>query len=177
MTLEYTNAFERLVTPFAVAKDVTILPGDYAFGQSKVSYMFSPSRPLSGFVSVTYGDFYGGTLTEASWRGRVEFSSHLYAELILSFNHVAGPFGTGNTNLIGSRVTYTISPRMFVSVLVQYQSFNETVTTNARLRWEYSPGSELFVVYSDGRDTLGVGAPPPIINQSFVVKATRLFRW
>jgi hypothetical protein len=51
------------------------------------------------------------------------------------------------------------------------------VTNNLRFRWEYQPGSELFVVYSDARDTEDTGFPPPIFNRSFVVKLTKLFRF
>jgi hypothetical protein len=63
---------------------------------------------------------------------------------------------------------------MFVSGLVQYQGLTDSLSTNARLRWEYQPGSELFVVYSDGRTTLSRGIPDRQ-NRSFVVKVTRLF--
>ena len=48
---------------------------------------------------------------------------------------------------------------MFVSALVQYNSSTNLVSTNARLRWEYQPGSELFVVYNDDRNTLSRGFP------------------
>jgi hypothetical protein len=47
---------------------------------------------------------------------------------------------------------------------------------NLRLRWEYQPGSELFLVYSDGREELERGAPRRV-SRTFVVKATRLFRF
>jgi hypothetical protein len=65
---------------------------------------------------------------------------------------------------------------MFVSALIQYQSRTSNVSSNARFRWEYRPGSELFLVYSDGRTTLNRGFPD-VDNRSVVVKATRLFRW
>ena len=65
---------------------------------------------------------------------------------------------------------------MFLSALVQYQSRTDSVSTNARFRWEYQPGSELFVVYSDGRTTLTRGIPD-LQNRSFVVKVTRLFQF
>ena len=65
---------------------------------------------------------------------------------------------------------------MFVSGLVQYQSRTDAVSTNARFRWEYRPGSELFVVYSDGRTTLSRGIPD-VQNRSVVVKVTRLFQF
>ena len=45
-----------------------------------------------------------------------------------------------------------------------------------RLRWEYSPGSELFVVYNDQRDTLARSFPD-LQNRAVIVKINRLFRF
>lgn len=67
--------------------------------------------------------------------------------------------GSFTTQLIGSRVTYAVTPLMFVSALLQYNSSSHTMSTNARLRWEYRPGSELFVVYNEQRDTFTPGFP------------------
>ena len=65
---------------------------------------------------------------------------------------------------------------MFVSALVQYNSSTHTFSTNARLRWEYRPGSELFVVYSEGRDTTPKGFPD-LMNRAFVIKINRLLQF
>ena len=46
-----------------------------------------------------------------------------------------------------------------------------------RLRWEYTGGSELFVVYSDGRDTRERRVPRRSLNRTLAIKATRLFRF
>ena len=110
------------------------------------------------------------------WRGRLEFSPQFYAEPTIRLNHVDTPFGAGYSNLVSSRLTYTITPQMFVSGLVQYQSRTDSVSTNARFRWEYTPGSELFVVYSDGRTTLSRGVPD-LQTRSFIVKVTRLLQF
>ena len=176
VNVEFSDAFEHLVNAFTVAPGVSIPPGDYSFRQARATLALSAARKLSGFVTLASGEFYGGTLLEASWRGRIELTPQLSAEPTLSFNHVETPYGTGDTNVIGSRLTYTLSPRMFVGALVQYQSATKTSTANVRFRWEYQPGSELFVVYSDGRDTDRTGFPPPILNRSVVVKVTKLFR-
>ena len=69
-----------------------------------------------------------------------------------------------------------MTPRMFVGGLFQYNASNNTLSSNVRFRWEYEPGSDLFVVYTDGRDTRGLGYPD-LRNQSLVVKFTRLFRF
>ena len=104
-------------------------------------------------------------------------TARLSLEPQFSLNHVETPFGEGDTNVIASRATFTLTPRMFVGALLQYQSAAKSVSSNVRFRWEYQPGSELFVVYSDGRDTANTGFPPPILNRSLVVKLTKLFRF
>ena len=45
-----------------------------------------------------------------------------------------------------------------------------------RLRWEYQPGSELFVVYNEQRNTLATRFPL-LENRAFIVKLNRLFRF
>jgi len=64
-----------------------------------------------------------------------------------------------------------------VAALVQYNSSAHLFTTNIRYRWEFRPGSELFVVYSDGRDTaLTVPRGSTLMSRGLTVKLTRLFR-
>jgi hypothetical protein len=142
----------------------------------QASYTFGPQRKISGTASTTLGDFYTGTIREVSWKGRLEFSPQFYAEPTLTWNRVDTAWGLGYSHLASSRLTYTLTPRMFVSGLIQYQARTDSVSTNARFRWEYAPGSELFVVYSDGRTTLSDGIPD-LQNRSFVVKVTRLFQF
>ena len=174
--LETNRTFEALDVPFEVARGVRIPVGSYSFQQVTGSYTFGPQRPISGTATARHGSFYDGTLDELTWSGRWEFSPQFYTEPRVSWNRVDTPWGSGNTNLVSSRLTYTLTPRMFVSALVQYQSRTDSVATNARFRWEYLPGSELFVVYSDGRTTLSRGIPD-VENRSFVVKVTRLLQF
>ena len=68
-----------------------------------------------------------------------------------------------------------MNPRMFVTALFQYDSESRGLAANVRLRWEYTPGSELFVVYNEQRDTLTEGFPG-LNNRALIVKVTRLFR-
>ena len=70
-----------------------------------------------------------------------------------------------------------MTPRMYVSGIVQYSSTSTSAGTNVRFRWEYRPGSELFVVYTDdyNTDTL-LPSADPLRNRALVVKVNRLFR-
>jgi hypothetical protein len=86
------------------------------------------------------------------------------------------PGGDATVKLFGGRVTYTLTPLSFASALVQYNSSTHAFNINARLRWEYIPGSELFVVFNEQRDTTGTGYPA-LSNRSFIVKVNRLVRF
>jgi len=98
----------------------------------------------------------------------------------ISFNWIDTPHGKVRTDLAVTRVNYAFNPRMFFSGLLQYNSASGTVSSNMRFRWEYSPGSELFVVYSEDRDTEDLLRPARLTelrNRGFVVKFNRLFRF
>jgi hypothetical protein len=76
---------------------------------------------------------------------------------------------------VGERTLYSMTPRMFVTALVQYSSSTSSASASIRFRWEYQPGSELFVVYTEGRDTLI--HPLPLETRGFVVKINKLLRF
>ena len=103
-------------------------------------------------------------------------TSQFSLEPSVSLNWINLPQGEFTTELISTRATYTITPRMFVAAFLQYNTDNDSLGTNIRLRWEYLPGSELFVVYTDERDTLTPGYPG-LENRAFVIKINRLFRY
>ena len=69
------------------------------------------------------------------------------------------PYGDFTARLLNSRFTVTPSARMLVSSLVQYNASANSLSSSVRLRWEYTGGSELFVVYSDGRNAAAPRIP------------------
>ena len=87
-----------------------------------------------GTLSAATGSFYDGTLTELGWRGRVELTSRFYLEPNLSWNRGEMLAGTFTTVLASSRVTYALSPRMFVSTLARSTSSWRTSSTASRGR-------------------------------------------
>ena len=78
----------------------------------------------------------------------------------MSINEVDLPAGQFTTTLLRARADYGFSPRMFASALLQYNSTDRTFGSNLRFRWEYRPGSELFVVHTDEHDTMAAGNLP-----------------
>ncbi len=134
-------------------------------------------RRVSGSVSLQRGGFFNGDITAVGWRqGRIAITPKLSVEPGISINRIELPEGRFTATLITSRVTYTVTPRMFFGGLRQYNSGSDSLSMNLRMRWEYQPGSELFVIYNDQRDT-SLRGTPMLENRAFVVKVTRLFRF
>ena len=173
---DFTRNHERIITPFEIAKGIFIAPGSYAFQGVQSQYYLGPQHRVTGRINGATGTFYGGTRHEIGYDGRVELSSQFAIEPRLSINWVDLPVGAFTARLFGSRATFAMSTRMALSALLQYNSSNSTISSNIRFRWEYRPGSDLFVVYSDGRETLGTRSAG-LQSQSFVVKMTRLVRF
>ena len=163
--------------PFPIAPGVTIPIGAYDTQNIGVGFTFARRRKLAGSVSAEYGTFYNGSKTTVTVsQGRVGFSPQFSIEPTYSFNDVELVEGDFTSHLAGARVTYTMTPLMFTSALLQYDSIRHTLSANVRLRWEYRPGSELFIVYNDQRDSMTTGFPD-LINRALIVKINRLFKF
>ena len=176
----YTRSYEFLDQPFPIAPGVTIPVGGYGFQDGQMSYTFGQQRRLSGRLSVQHGSFFSGDKTTVGFsQGRLELTPQFSLEPSYSYNRVELPEGLFTTQLVRTRTTYTMTPLMFVSALVQYNSSSDSLSTNVRLRWEYTPGSELFIVYNEDRDTdpLMPDRFSELRNRAFVIKVNRLFRY
>ena len=173
----YSHNLEALFEDFEVTDGIFIPVGTYTFDRVRSGLWFSGHRRLSGWAGVETGSFFGGTRTELTFRNRVEVTPQFSLEPNIAINWIDLPQGAFTTNLVRLRATYTMSPRSFVGALVQYNSEANAFTTNLRFRWEYRPGSDVFFVYSDGRDTLAGSGTPSLENRSVIVKVTRLFRF
>ena len=173
----YDANYEFLPQPFPIAQGVTLPVGGYDFAEGRVGYDFGRQRNLSGNLSAEYGSFFNGhkTTVRAS-QGRVNFGPQISVEPSVSINWVDLDQGSFTTRLVITRVTYTVTPLMFTTALLQYNSGTDSVAVNVRLRWEYQPGSELFIVYNEQRDTLSRSFPD-IENRALIVKINRLFRF
>ncbi len=174
-SVQYVREYELLPSNFRIAPGVTVPQAGYDQRTVATSYSLANNRSLAGRLGFSTGAFYDGTRNEASYSGRVAFLPQFAIEPSISLAWVRLPYGDFNARLIANRFTYTPTTRLFVSSLVQFNMDARTLTSSIRLRWEYPPGSELFVVYSDGRDTTVGGRG--LQNRSFAVKATRLLRF
>ena len=180
--MTFADNYEFLVQPFEPGPGVVLPVGGYGFRDVEATYQIGAQRRFTGIVTVRGGEYFNGNIRSVGFsRGRLSVTPELSIEPTVSENWIDTPDGSFHTRLIVSRVIYTFSPRMFFGGLIQYNSATNSVSANLRLRWEYSPGSELFVVYTEDRDTDPLRPDrfdnfSLLRNRGLVVKVNRLFR-
>ncbi|MDH3207590.1 MAG: carbohydrate binding family 9 domain-containing protein, partial [Gemmatimonadota bacterium] len=127
----FTESYENLQDVFNIASGVAIPAGRYDFRSASVSYGFGLQRPYSGNLSAQYGSFYDGTRTSVGFqRARIALTPQLSMEPNISFNWVDLPGGDFTQHVASTRLSYSFSPRLFLSGLVQYSTQSDALGAN-----------------------------------------------
>ena len=180
ISFSVSNEFEQLYYTFPISQDVDLRAGNYDFTSFRTSYSFGQQRPVSGTLVLRTGEFWSGNNTSLGFnRGRIEMTPQLSFEPSYSVNWVTMPEGDFTTHLGRVRFTYTFTPRMYLSGLGQYNSSLNTFSTNLRFRWEWSPGSEVFLVYTEdlSTDPFVPNRMTELRNRGLVIKINRLLQF
>ncbi|HUE85211.1 MAG TPA: DUF5916 domain-containing protein [Vicinamibacterales bacterium] len=162
--------------PFRIQPGVVIPTGSYRMNEWTLTYNTSPGRRLYQRLSFSPNEFYGGTRRQATAAMGARATSRLSAELQYNRNDVNMPWGTFLINLTTLRVDYTFSPKMTIRSLTQYNSATREISNNIRYNVIHRPGSDLYVVYNELRQT---GLPTDVFAQKdrqLVVKLSYLLQ-
>ena len=164
---------EGLQEPFEISPGVTLPVGAYDWLGIGLDWSTNPSAPLSLVLRGDFGPFYngnrnGGTATITYRRG-----ASLTSSLLLDYNDVHLDQGDFVRRLMGVRVGYFFTPKIFLQSLVQYSNQASLWAANVRFGWLNTAGTGLFVVYNEGQVADGFFDWRRPSSRSFVVKYTR----
>jgi len=173
--------FERLDEPFEISDGVFIPPGEYTYTRFRVEAQSSRHRPWRVGASVWFGDFFTGSLTQAS--GFVSYTTPAgHLQLELNGEHDTGrlPEGDFTLDLWQFKAVYAFTPDLILSSYIQYDSESRDLGANTRFRWTIKPGNDFFVVwYHSWRHPIASDNSLSLrpINDQLVVKLRWTFRW
>jgi hypothetical protein len=127
--------------------EIVVPVGLYEWRRYRVRGSSAEKRTLTGEVTFERGGYYGGdldTLELAVALKRSLFRLELAAERNM------GTFEdeTFTQNLYSGRVELKFSPNLQLSSLVQYDNESNSMGSNTRMRWTFSPAGDLFLVYN-----------------------------
>ena len=178
---------QLLTTPFNIYKNVFIPVGEYHWTRHQLTYGSTQNRKLMASFYERFGTYYNGHLNEARVRAtyrRNERLSFSFAQQWNRFRLGAVTDANGDilpapgnfSVLFGSfQTNYSFSRFLTLSTLLQMDTANnQAASANIRLRWNYRPDSDLYVIYTAGQRFASLVAtnPPQFYENRFAIKFT-----
>jgi hypothetical protein len=172
---------QRITTPFNVYKNVFIPNGEYNWTRHQLTYGSPQDRRLMLNFYERFGSYYNGRLNEFNVRATYRANAKLSFSFSEQWNRFRLPVPGGNFSVLfgGLQTNYSFSRFLTLSGLVQMNTANtQAVSGNFRLRWNYRPDSDLYVIYTAGQRFASETAsnPPQFYENSLVVKYTYSWR-
>ena len=131
-------------TPFATNEK-------FSWKEAGISFTSDIRKPLNFLISGRYGGYYDGN--------RLQFNGELYYRvqpygslaIVSSYNKLSMPvpYKSAEFILVGPRVDFTFTDKIFFTSLIQYNNQINNLNLNLRFQWRFAPVSDLFIVYTE----------------------------
>lgn len=151
--LAVASDFDGPTEPFRIGP-TTVAAGGYQWETLSASASTDDSRRIYGGGGVDVGGYYGGDRRTIKASLNLLPRETLLVENSYTRNVITLPGApTYSTNVLSTRVSYSLSPTLFVKAFVQYNDDRRLANLNLLLWSIYRPGSDLYVVYNQGFET------------------------
>ncbi|MCG8469186.1 MAG: DUF5916 domain-containing protein, partial [Gemmatimonadetes bacterium] len=145
------STFESIREEFSIA-ELSIVPGEYWFHEGQLRFELPRSGLLRGNLSGSAGTFYDGTRYSFGAQPTWNLSRYLEVGLGYDINRIEFPDRdiATTTHLGQLRLDFAFDTRLSVSTFAQYNSLEDLTTLNARFRYHFREGTDLWIVYNEG---------------------------
>ena len=134
--------------PFEVARGVVLPAGPYDFTQYQASLKTATHRPAAFDLSFATGDFYSGRLEQTSAGMTLKLNGTANLEVDIDLVRGRLPQGKFSENVYQVKADIFLSPDLGLMNYIQYDDISRRLGWSARLRWQISPGNEIYLVYN-----------------------------
>ncbi len=154
LTVDIKDVFIKLLAPFDPTNTHGIpLPKNEKFNWKEMgaSYTSDIRKTFNWFISGRYGGFYNGTRTSVNAELYYRVQPYGSLAIISSYNNISmpSPYKSAEFFLIGPRLDFTFTDKIFFTSLVQYNDQINNLNLNLRFQWRFAPVSDLFIVYTE----------------------------
>lgn len=172
---------ENLMFAFNLDSETVISAGDYTFYQLKGSYSMSRAGLFRFTANANIGGFYDGEGVAISVQPSWNVSPNL--EIGGTYNLVYVDFAERGqqftSHLARLRLGMPLNTQVSTNLFLQYNSVTDSFSTNARFRYNFSEGNDLWIVYNEDLNTNTRHYMLPEMPRSrfrtFMVKYTHTF--
>ena len=160
--VQFSRNTEGLSESFELRDGVEIDEGQYTTSDLMTMVNTSQSRRVSFNLFAMNNGFFDGRLRVYSPGLAVRPHPRVRLQVNYSRSEVRLPQENGhfNTNLVVLRGLLALSPDAFIRGLLQWNDDDGNFSGNVQLRWNYRPGSDIYVVYNE-RQPFGMDSDEP----------------
>jgi len=171
---------QRITTPFHIYKNVFIPNGLYHFTRHQFTYTSARDRRFTYNVFERFGSYYGGTLNELRVGANYRPAAKLSFSATETWNKFRLPLPNGKFSVVlaSLQTNYSFTRFLTLTSLLQMDTSNtQAVSANFRLRYNYRPDSDLYIIYNVGTQFASIAPanPPQVRETRFAVKWTYSF--
>jgi hypothetical protein len=133
---------------FEVARGVILAAGPYNFTAFRSEFRTATHRPAALEMNYNFGQFYSGHYDDINLELTLKYKG--FATLSLDTNLVRGrlPQGRFSENVYQVKFDIFLSPDLGLMNYIQYDDISRQLGWSARLRWQVSPGNDIYLVYN-----------------------------
>ncbi len=179
----YANAqFEDIEVPFRIG-EVSIPPGGYDFTEAGIDWMLPRSTIFRGDIRTTVGSFYDGRRVGLIFNPTWTVSRYLEVVGGYEVNRIEFPGrGESATTQLGRlRLNFAFNTHLSFSTFAQYNNLDNRTSINARFRYHFREGTDLWIVYNEGlnfeRDRGIDPRLPWSAGRNIMIKYSHTFIW
>ena len=178
---DIADVFTQIIsTPLHIYKSVFIPNGLYHFARHQLTYGSPQNHRFTYSFFERFGGYYGGTLNEFRVRSEYRPTSKFSISASETWDRFRLPLPNGNFSvaLASLQANYSFNRFLtFTSLLQMDTSNSQAASANLRLRYNYRPDSDLYVIYNVGTQfaSLAPANPPQLRETRFAVKWTYSF--
>ena len=170
----------RITTPLHIYKNVFIPNGLYHFARHQVTYGSGQDRRFTYNFFERFGGYYGGTLNEFRMRANYRLIAIFSSSASETWGQFRLPLPNGNFSVVLSslQANYSFTRFLTFTSLIQVDTSNtQAVSANVRLKYNYRPDSDLYIIYNVGTQFASIAPanPPQVRETRFAVKWTYSF--
>jgi hypothetical protein len=171
---------QRITTPLHIYKDVFIPNGLYHFTRHQLTYGSPQDKRFTYNFFERFGGYYGGTLNEFRVRVNYRPTAKFSISASETWDRFRLPLPNGNFSVVLASLqgNYSFNRFLTFTSLIQLDTSNrQAVSANVRLRYNYRPDSDLYIIYNVGTQFASIAPanPPQVRETRFAVKWTYSF--
>jgi len=142
---------ERLPEDFDIRRGITISAGTYTYTHTNIIFITDTRRSLSGLISLLWGGFYEGQKTSWDFNLTAAPAEGLKIGAGIEINQVRLPQGDFTAQILSGEIAWSLTNRLLIQGLAQWDQEDKSIAANLRLSWEYRKNSRLFFIVNPSR--------------------------